>query len=116
MLSLILITCPVDGGNRFLQNVGTHLYGSTQHHIYGDGNHNTATRTSGLTKAVVLVMFLLVMWRVVIYWASVFTVKPGKGKGKTKDASSNSTTAGTGVTVLSEKKLFLGQKVRFFSN
>ena len=107
----------MDGGNRFLQNVGTRLYGSTQHHVYGDCNHNTATRTSGLTKAVVvLVMFLLVLWRVIIYWASVFTVKPGKGKGKTKDSSSNSTTAGTGVTILSEKKLFLGQKVRFYSN
>jgi hypothetical protein len=42
----------------------------------------------------------------------VLTVKPGKGKGKAKETSTNSTTAGTGVTVLSEKKLFLGQKVR----
>jgi hypothetical protein len=43
----------------------------------------------------------------------IFTVKPGKGKGKSKETSANSTTAGTGVTILSEKKLFLGQKVRF---
>jgi len=56
------------------------------------------------------------LWRVIVYWASVLTVKPGKGKGKTKETSSSSTTAGTGVTILSEKKLFLGQKVRFCSN
>jgi hypothetical protein len=43
----------------------------------------------------------------------ILTAKPGKGKGKTKETSANSTTAGAGVTVLSEKKLFLGQKVRF---
>lgn len=49
-------------------------------------------------------------------WASVLTVKAGKGKGKTKETSSSGTTAGTGVTVLSEKKLFLGQKVRFCSD
>jgi len=49
-------------------------------------------------------------------WASVLTVKSGKGKGKTKETSSSSTTAGTGVTILSEKKLFLGQKVRFCSD
>lgn len=43
--------------------------------------------------------------------SSPSAVKPGKGKGKTKDTSSGSTTAGTGVTILSEKKLFLGQKL-----
>lgn len=58
MLSHILITCPIDGGNRFLQNVGTHLYSSTQHHISGDCTHDTATRTSGLTKAVVLLIMI----------------------------------------------------------
>lgn len=42
----------------------------------------------------------------------VLIVKTGKGKGKAKETSTNSTTAGTGVTILSEKKLFLGQKVR----
>jgi hypothetical protein len=45
----------------------------------------------------------------------ILTAKPGKGKGKTKETSANSTTAGAGVTVLSEKKLFLGQKVRFWN-
>ena len=44
-------------------------------------------------------------------WLIFFSVKPGKGKGKTKETTANSTTAGSGVTVLSEKKLFLGQKV-----
>ncbi|XP_067008900.2 core histone macro-H2A.1 [Anabrus simplex] len=39
------------------------------------------------------------------------TGKPGKGKGKTKDNTANNSTAGTGVTILSEKKLFLGQKL-----
>jgi hypothetical protein len=57
-----------------------------------------------------------VVWRVIVYWAFVLTVKPGKGKGKTKETGSSSTTAGTGVTILSEKKLFLGQKVRFCSD
>jgi hypothetical protein len=45
----------------------------------------------------------------------IVAAKAGKGKGKTKETSANSTTAGAGVTVLSEKKLFLGQKVRFES-
>jgi hypothetical protein len=47
-----------------------------------------------------------------IYHVCVLIAKPGKGKGKAKETSGNSTTAGTGVTILSEKKLFLGQKVR----
>jgi len=113
VLSHILITCPIDEGNRYLQNVGTRLYSSTQHHISGDCNHNTATRTSGLSCGTDNV---LVLWRAIFYWASALTVKPGKGKGKTKETGSNSTTAGTGVTILSEKKLFLGQKVRFCSD
>ncbi|KAJ8869851.1 hypothetical protein PR048_028860 [Dryococelus australis] len=38
-------------------------------------------------------------------------VKTSKGKGKAKDTSASNSLAGTGVTTLSEKKLFLGQKV-----
>lgn len=37
--------------------------------------------------------------------------KGGKSKGKVKDSPTSSTTAGTEVIILSEKKLFLGQKL-----
>ncbi|CAG2065768.1 unnamed protein product, partial [Timema podura] len=37
------------------------------------------------------------------------TVKTGKGKGKGKDSGSSNAPAGTGITQLCEKKLFLGQ-------
>jgi hypothetical protein len=40
----------------------------------------------------------------------LFLAKPSRTKIKTRDGQSNSP-AGTGVRVLSEKKLFLGQKV-----
>ncbi|XP_063217044.1 core histone macro-H2A.1-like [Bacillus rossius redtenbacheri] len=43
--------------------------------------------------------------------ASAAAVKSSKGKGKAKDSSAANSTAGTGVTTLSEKKLFLGQKL-----
>nr|CAD7255997.1 unnamed protein product [Timema shepardi]CAD7405627.1 unnamed protein product [Timema poppensis]CAD7424167.1 unnamed protein product [Timema monikensis] len=39
------------------------------------------------------------------------TVKTGKGKGKGKDSGSSNAPAGTGITQLCEKKLFLGQKL-----
>nr|CAD7586800.1 unnamed protein product [Timema genevievae] len=39
------------------------------------------------------------------------SMKTGKGKGKGKDSGSSNAPAGTGITQLCEKKLFLGQKL-----